>query len=975
MRELFPNLTELNPEELAGLRTLGEIVEYMNSHQPSTAAEAEPPPAAASPASAPHMETLTQTMLEVVGKKTGYPLEILELDMDMEADLGIDSIKRVEILGTMRELFPNLSELNPEELAGLRTLGEVVEYMKKLEPSTGASPRNEAAAQQPDIEDRVPRSIAKLKPLPAPDYLELTSPNNHICLITYDGTSTTARLAESMKNRGWKAVALSFPSSLIPEKIPLSENIPRVELKDLSETHLKETLKAISDEYGKIGGFIHLNPPSQPRSNDGILFSETSKAILRHVFLMAKHLKASLNQTNPSGRQFFMTVAHLDGALGLGEGNPGVIDGGLFGLTKTLNLEWESVFCRAIDLSHEFDTDKSVSCILAELHDPDGRIVETGYNLRGRATLIAEKVESAPSGGDNGKIDAASVFVVSGGAKGVTAECVARLASLYKCKFILLGRSLFSEEEPAWAKNCFDESELKARIIGELKTQGEKPTPMKVQELMNPILSNREIARTLAVLKQAGGEAEYLSVDVTDVEALRKKLSPVVKRFGPITGIIHGAGVLADKLIEKKTIGDFESVYATKVKGLEALLSCVNGNELRHLVLFSSAAGFYGNVAQSDYAIANEILNKAAHLFKRQHPDCHVRCFNWGPWDGGMVSASLKKMFTERNIQVIPIDAGTQIFVDELTSNNQNIPQVLVGSSMLTEGGNLNPELQTYRVSRKLNLEGNPFLRDHVIGGKAVLPTVCVTAWMADACEQFYPGYKFFSCEDYKMFKGIVFDKTLADEYIVDIKELNKSESGEIEFEVKISSQKDKGRTTNHYSAKIKVLSKIPEAPIYENFDRTESQIIEGTSLYKDGTLFHGPGFQAVERVINLSPEKLTMQCRVPEIGESEQGQFPARTFNPYAADVQFQCMLIWVRHYCEAGSLPSSAQAGEQYRPIPSGHKFYVSLDVKATTQASMVADITTHDEAGKIYTRVLGAEVTISKQLNQLFAQKILT
>jgi hypothetical protein len=145
--------------------------------------------------------------------------------------------------------------------------------------------------------------------------------------------------------------------------------------------------------------------------------------------------------------------------------------------------------------------------------------------------------------------------------------------------------------------------------------------------------------------------------------------------------------------------------------------------------------------------------------------------------------------------------------------------------------------------------------------------------------------------------------------------------------------------------------------------------------LYKDGTLFHGPGFQAVERVINLSPEKLTMQCRVPEIGESEQGQFPARTFNPYAADVQFQCMLIWVRHYCEAGSLPSSAQAGEQYRPIPSGHKFYVSLDVKTTTQASMVADITTHDEAGKIYTRVLGAEVTISKQLNQLFAQKILT
>ncbi len=953
-----------------------EIPREPISEEPAkTAPPAAQPPPPASPASVPDMETLTPTMLKVVSEKTGYPVEILELDMDMEADLGIDSIKRVEILGAMMELFPDLPELKPEELAELRTLGEVVEHMKKLKPSMGASSRNEAAAQQPDIEHRVPRSIVKLKPLPPPDYLEFTQPDNHICLITDDGTSTTVRLAESLKNRGWRVVVLGFPSSTIPEKLPLSEGIPLVVLEDLGETHLEETLKAISDKYGKIQGLIHLNPQSQPESNDGILFSETSKDILRHVFLMAKHLKASLNQTKPAGRRFFITVAHLDGALGLGERNFGVIDGGLFGLTKTLNLEWESVFCRAIDLSPELDTDKFVSNIVAELHDPDGRIVETGYNSQGRATLVAEKVERVPSSGHNGKIDPASVFVVSGGAKGVTAECIAKLASLYRCKFILLGRSLFSEEEPEWAKNCFEESELKTRIIGQLRIQGEKPTPMKVQELMNPILSNREIAKTLRAIKQAGGEAEYVSVDVTAVEAVRKRLSPIVKDFGPITGIIHGAGALADKLIEKKSIRDFESVYATKVKGLEALLSCVNSNELKYLILFSSAAGFYGNVAQSDYAIANDILNKAAHLFKRQYPNCHVNSFNWGPWDGGMVNAALKKIFTERNIQVIPIEAGTQVFVDELTSDNQDIPQVLVGSWMLTEGGNLNPELQTYRVSRKLNLDGNPFLQDHVIGGNAVLPTVCVIAWMADACEQFYAGYKFFSYENYEMFKGIVFDKTLADEYILDIKELRKSEAGEIEFEVKISSQKDKDRITNHYSAQIKLLGKIPDAPIYKNFDRTESQIIEGTSLYQDGTLFHGPSFQAVERVINLNPEKLTAECRVPEIGEQEQGQFPVRTFNPYTADVQFQGMVIWVRHYCEAASLPSRAQTGEQYRPIPSGHKFYVSLDVKNSTQTSMVADIITHDEAGKIYTRLLDAEVTISKRLNQLFAQTILT
>lgn len=940
----------------------------------TTPPEVQPSPPDVSPTSVPDMEALTQTMLKVVGEKTGYPVEILELDMDMEADLGIDSIKRVEILGTMMELYPDLPELKPEELAEIRTLGEVVEHIKKRKPFTGVSCRSETLAQHPDIEERVLLSIVKPKSLPPPDYLEFTQPDNHICLVTDDGTLTTVRLAESLKNRGWKVVVLGLPSSTISEQMPLSEDIPRVVLEDLSETHLKETLKAISDEYGEIGGLIHLNPPSQLESDDGILFFETSKDILRHVFLMAKHVKASINQTEPAGRRFFITVAHLDGALGLGEGNFGVIDGGLFGLTKTLNLEWEPVFCRAIDLGTDLDTDKSVSCILAELHDPDARLVEVGYSLQGRATLVAEKAERIPSGGHTGKINPASVFVVSGGAKGVTAECIAKLASLYRGKYILLGRSLFKEEEPAWAKNCFEESELKARIMGELKAQGEKPTPMKIQELMSPILSRREIANTLRTIQQAGAEAAYVSVDVTDAEAVRERLSSVVNHFGPITGIIHGAGVLADKLIENKTIRDFESVYGTKVKGLEALLRCVDNNELEYLILFSSAAGFYGNVAQSDYAIANDILNKAAHLFKRQHPHCHVNSFNWGPWEGGMVNAGLVKMFTERNIQVIPIEAGTRVFVDQLTSDNRGTPQVLVGSWMGPQGGTLNPALQTYRVSRTLDLEGNPFLQDHVIGGKAVLPTVCVIAWMADACEQCCPGYKFFRYEDYRLFKGIVFDETLADKYMVDIKELRKSEPGEIEFEVNISSQNERDRITSHYRARITLLRDIPETPIYEDFNRTEPQIIEGTSLYQDGTLFHGPSFHVVGRVINLSPERLTAECRVPEIGEQEQGQFPVRAFNPYAADAQFQCMVIWARHYLEAGSLPSRAQTGEQYRPMPPGHKFYVSLEVKRSTKTSMVADITTHDEAGKIYMRLLGAEVTISTRLNQLFAQSSL-
>ncbi len=67
--------------------------------------------------------------MEVVSEKTGYPIETLEPAMDMESDLGIDSIKRVEILGAMQTSYPDLPKLKPEELAELRTLGQIVEHI------------------------------------------------------------------------------------------------------------------------------------------------------------------------------------------------------------------------------------------------------------------------------------------------------------------------------------------------------------------------------------------------------------------------------------------------------------------------------------------------------------------------------------------------------------------------------------------------------------------------------------------------------------------------------------------------------------------------------------------------------------------------------------------------------------------------------------------------------------------------------
>jgi acyl carrier protein len=333
--------------------------------------------------------------MEVVSEKTGYPVETLEPGMDMESDLGIDSIKRVEILGAMQTHYPELPKLKPEELAELRTLAQIIEHMggKLGAPLMTApvvaisEPAPEIAPTVPDA-PRVTRSAVRLKALPFPDMLEANLPAGFIALLTNDGTPATTKLASALSERGWPVVVMNFPQALVNALNTMPKNIPQVTLPDLGEANLTQMLKAIETQYGRIGAFIHLNP--QTASGADSPFVESEKAIVKEVFLMAKHMKESLTAAANAGRSYFVTVAHLDGEFGLGGGSFGAISGGLFGLTKTLSREWQAVYCRALDLVPHLDADRAVQYILAELQDPNRLLTEVAYGLRGRTTLVGE---------------------------------------------------------------------------------------------------------------------------------------------------------------------------------------------------------------------------------------------------------------------------------------------------------------------------------------------------------------------------------------------------------------------------------------------------------------------------------------------------------------------------------------------------------------------------------------------------------
>ncbi len=425
LQELYPSLPKPNLEELAEKRTIGQVVEYLQSHASRTvsveiaihevqqATEIAPVVSQEfTPVSAPISEIvafstepetanvndyadLGQTLLNITSEKTGYPVEMLEMEMDMEADLGIDSIKRVEILGAIQEMYPNLPKPNIEELGDLRTIGQIVDYLqqlaggekKKSQFEFDDKPIEEA---EEDLDHNIQRRPAKLKFLPSPDYLDFSLPEGHISLITDDGSLTTSVVAQSLIDKGWKVVVLSFPQSLIANQATLPAGVERITLADLSEELLQHKLNAIATNIGAIGAFIHIHPIFQLTNSERISYLEQEKAIVKHIFFIAKHLKKSLTEAANYGRSCFCTVTRLDGAFGFEhKTNYGVIGAGLFGLTKTLRWEWPKVYSRAIDLSPTLDAQQSAQHIIAELHDSNLYISEVAYGSQGRVTLTS----------------------------------------------------------------------------------------------------------------------------------------------------------------------------------------------------------------------------------------------------------------------------------------------------------------------------------------------------------------------------------------------------------------------------------------------------------------------------------------------------------------------------------------------------------------------------------------------------------
>lgn len=630
-----------------------------------SSADAEEPaavPAARGPLTA---DGVMDAVLEIVHTRTGYPRDMLGPDLDLEADLSVDSIKRVEIVGALAERIglprqlDGAGESAVEELSRIKTLRGIVDWITSREPAPDAPPSGDRAAA-------LPASARPVAPAPAPvpaqtparapagrDRALVRPPVRHRVEASPTGPPVTGDPAEVLAGRTFAVVE--------------------------DELGVGPALTALLESHGARVRTVPADQPAGAEGVDGLVDLSALRPgqdpVLPGAFL---RLRGAL----VAGVRWLLVATAAGGAFGHGPAAPDPLPGlGLRGFARSAALECPEVLVRAVDFDPKDRPERIAAQLLTELCAPDGPVA-VGYTdgtRMGLRTVPAPLADTAPP---RVRLDGDCVVLLTGGARGITARTALALARASGCHIELIGRTPPPEagEDPALA-SAHDRVALRAALIA-----GGLRTPVEIEASASRILAAREVRATLLALAGTAASVRYHCADVTDEAAVRAVVADIRARHGRLDGIVHGAGLLRDSLLRDKDPQAFADVFATKVDGARHLAAAVavtdDGSAASpapaFLVLFGSVAGVYGNRGQSDYAAANDALDTLAHTWSAASPG-RVLSVDWGPWAaeaGGMVTPELERAYAQRGIALIEPDAGAEAFLAELTHGTD--PQVVL---------------------------------------------------------------------------------------------------------------------------------------------------------------------------------------------------------------------------------------------------------------------------------------------------------
>jgi NAD(P)-dependent dehydrogenase (short-subunit alcohol dehydrogenase family) len=935
------------------------------------------PPKKAAPA-----RDLKTLLVSLVSDRTGYPEDMLSLEADIEGDLGIDSIKRTEILGVMRKELPDaLAPAFAErmgELAKAKSLGEIIGIVGDTIAKNGGGTAAQAngSAHHPfeqGGEEKtggavLPRFIVKAHAEPADDVvLADPLPGAYVILAGRD-EALARRLASRIESAGGRSMLA--PDALWRDAVAFGRWIGDIKTVD--------TVRAL----------INLGPAENPFMPDHIDASMWRERVARDVKNFFPAIKVTADDLQRGGS--IMAVSAMGGLFSRDADpsrRPWPIAAGNIGLLKCLSLEWTNARCKAVDLDPAENVEAQAHRVFQELFLPGGRR-EVGYPNGVRT--IFRTVPSSVSRSPNPRMPASDWVVLAvGGGRGITAETLRGVAKA-GATLVLVGRTGPPPEEAPELASFRDKAALRNYFIEKDRREGVKSPPAKIEAVCASIERDREVRSNLADFAAFGAKIDFRAADMRDGAAVRALLDAVYAKYGRIDAVFFGAGLIEDQLLENKSEDSVARVIDTKVDAAFHLGEGLRPQSLKFFCFFTSVAGRYGNRGQTDYGAANEILNQYAHhLQKRWGSAVKVAAVNWGPWaatthGAGMVTDATARQFKARGVSLVGADAGLAFMTNEVVHAPIGEVEVVAGDNpweyMEAAHGdiqNIAPDARLSRhpllarravvkgaensivLSKRVDLVNDPYLDHHRIDGRPVMPFVVGAEHIAEAACLFDGFDECVELRDVRFFKGVSLTNGHAD---IEIR-LKEIAPGLVEGEIWVLGQKP----VRAYAARASRMASPAAVP---RGDRSGAPFDKSVASIYSEWLFHGPSFQALKRIDGLDETSLLAAVRV-----SEPSQFypPAAggawQFDPGVLDAALQTVLIWSRRMRDETSLPT--RLGRLVRignePLLGPVKIAMHFHTEPSVSSS-VSDFTVSDAEGRI--RYIGEklEAASTSALNRI-------
>ncbi|MGH9749763.1 MAG: SDR family NAD(P)-dependent oxidoreductase, partial [Candidatus Polarisedimenticolia bacterium] len=644
--------------------------------------------------------------------------------------------------------------------------------------------------------------------------------------------------------------------------------------------------------------------------------------------------------------------------------------------------------------------------ILEEIAATGTPDVEVGFPGGRRVVFRPRRAEIEADLAPQTAPDGSWVFLITGGARGITAEAALGIAERFKPTLVLVGRSpLPPEREAAVTAGLAGMPEIRAVLLEEMRRGGAAPTPAAVEAAAKRLLQEREMRGCLGALRATGARVTYVRADVRDAAALGAVVAGVYRDHGRLDAVIHGAGIIEDKKFEDKTAESFDRVFGTKVDGALALARAVRPEGLRLLAFFSSVAGRYGNRGQCDYAAANDAVNKLAADLDRRWP-ARVVSLNWGPWmKTGMASPEVQRQFRERGIALVPPDGGRRAFVQEIERGAKGDVEVVLGDGPwrpfaeaaeaavaaaprtaeaavprpaiaalheelpLLNGARLQATAGgVVELTRLFDPAHDLYLLDHRLDGRPVLPLAVAMELAAEVVRRGWPDMEIAALLDFRLLHGVVLENGPR-AVRVQARPAQQPDQESLGLAVDVTIL-DPERGRPFYQGTVLLADRLPEPPARHLAPLRDARPFPMSlpDAYAEW-LFHGPLFRGITSVEGIDDDGISGTVEPSQPGRCVRDAGGTEwIIDPVVVDSAFQLGILHSRARFDMTPLPARLRSFRRFAPLAGGP---IRCEYRSVPRAGghvLDIQIAFHDAGGRLLGLLEDMELSCSRELNRL-------